>query len=229
MSWPATGVQQAAPDLTQAGGQVPGDPRTDSPRRRGNTRARLLAAALEVFTERSPGAVSVEELVSAAGFTRGAFYSNFSSMDEVFYALFEQQSQLMLDTLRAALPPTRGPKLELEVLNTVLDALRPHGRAWFILQSELQLAALRDPAARAAFLRFREQFHSQLATVIAGALAEMRRDPEPDLATVTDAVAAIYLASLANEHLTDAAGTPAGLVPEVLPRLVLSLSSPHQD
>jgi AcrR family transcriptional regulator len=194
-------------------------------RRRGNTRARLLAAALEVFTQTSPRGVSVEELVAAAGFTRGAFYSNFASMDEVFYALFEQQSALMLDSLRDAIDEMPAIDLDLESINEVLDALRPHGRDWYILQSELLLAALRDEAARVRFEAFRARFQGELAEVIGGVLARLGRRASPSLPALTDAVAALYLSSLASEHLGSESGSPE-TVQTILPRVVLSLSVP---
>jgi AcrR family transcriptional regulator len=73
------------------------------PRRRENTRARLLEAAREVFAEKGVKRVTVDELVGAAGFTRGAFYSNFSSIEEVFFAVFEDQADQMLAAVRAAI------------------------------------------------------------------------------------------------------------------------------
>ena len=50
-------------------------------RRRENTRARLIEAAEVVFATTGLKRVTVDDLVGAAGFTRGAFYSNFSSIE----------------------------------------------------------------------------------------------------------------------------------------------------
>lgn len=47
--------------------------------RRSRTRERLLDAAYEVFADTGVHTASVEQISEAAGFTRGAFYSNFSS------------------------------------------------------------------------------------------------------------------------------------------------------
>jgi AcrR family transcriptional regulator len=61
-------------------------------RTRSNTRARLLAAASTVFSESGFQAATVEDVCSAAGFTRGAFYSNFTSKDELFLALWDVEA-----------------------------------------------------------------------------------------------------------------------------------------
>ncbi|NUR95181.1 MAG: helix-turn-helix transcriptional regulator, partial [Kribbellaceae bacterium] len=66
-------------------------------RRRSNTRARLLEGALEVFAERGFHGASVEDICERAGFTRGAFYSNFGSKDELVLALFQATTDRLLE------------------------------------------------------------------------------------------------------------------------------------
>src|SRR5919108_618532 len=56
---------------------------------REETRQRLLAAAAGVFAEHGVGAATVEQVTSAAGLTRGAFYSNFSTMEELAAAMLD--------------------------------------------------------------------------------------------------------------------------------------------
>lgn len=62
------------------------------------TRDALLDAAIDLFIERGAEATSIEDIVARAGFTRGAFYSNFASKDE----LFLDASKRFLDQLHAA-------------------------------------------------------------------------------------------------------------------------------
>jgi AcrR family transcriptional regulator len=56
---------------------------------RDETRDKLFEAAARVFEEQGIGGASVEAIAAAAGFTRGAFYSNFKSMDELIIAMLE--------------------------------------------------------------------------------------------------------------------------------------------
>jgi AcrR family transcriptional regulator len=56
---------------------------------RDDTRDKLFEAAARVFEEQGIGGVSVEAIAAAAGFTRGAFYSNFKSKDELIIAMIE--------------------------------------------------------------------------------------------------------------------------------------------
>ena len=50
---------------------------------------KLFEAAARVFEEQGIGGASIETIAAAAGFTRGAFYSNFNSKDELIIAMLE--------------------------------------------------------------------------------------------------------------------------------------------
>jgi AcrR family transcriptional regulator len=56
---------------------------------RDDTREKLFEAAAKVFEEQGIGGASIEAIAAAAGFTRGAFYSNFESKDELIIAMLE--------------------------------------------------------------------------------------------------------------------------------------------
>jgi AcrR family transcriptional regulator len=56
---------------------------------RDDTCEKLFEAAARVFEEQGIGGASIEAIAAAAGFTRGAFYSNFKSKDELIIAMIE--------------------------------------------------------------------------------------------------------------------------------------------
>src|ERR1700760_1470598 len=56
---------------------------------RDETCDKLFEAAARVFEEQGIGGASIEGVVGAAVFTRGAFYSNFKSKDELIIAMLE--------------------------------------------------------------------------------------------------------------------------------------------
>ncbi len=61
---------------------------TSTPRREA-TQRRLVEAAVHEFAAHGIDATSVEQISEAAGFTRGAFYSNFAEKDELVLAIVE--------------------------------------------------------------------------------------------------------------------------------------------
>lgn len=70
---------------------------------REQTRERLLDAALELFAEKGVLAATVEEICERAGFTRGAFYSNFDSKDDLCIAAIQRYADEYGNTVRSAL------------------------------------------------------------------------------------------------------------------------------
>jgi AcrR family transcriptional regulator len=70
---------------------------------RDDTRDKLFEAAARVFEQHGIGGASIETIAAAAGFTRGAFYSNFKSKDELIIAMLEdhveQSARRHLDLL----------------------------------------------------------------------------------------------------------------------------------
>ena len=55
------------------------------------TRRRLIDAAESVFVHKGFDAASVDEISEKAGYSRGAFYSNFDDKDQVFLAVIERR------------------------------------------------------------------------------------------------------------------------------------------
>ncbi len=130
---------------------------THSPRREA-TRQRLMDAAAQVFAEVGLDAASVEAVCERAGFTRGAFYSNFETKDELFLELAGRVAQERVDSVRERVRELeRAGELSLvhtnalEIVQRVLDVPGDE-RLNVLLMSEIRIHALRDPGLAAAFL-----------------------------------------------------------------------------
>ncbi|MEP7042603.1 MAG: TetR/AcrR family transcriptional regulator [Dokdonella sp.] len=65
---------------------------------REQTRQALLAAAAKVIAKRGVGGTSVELVAAEAGYTRGAFYSNFKGKDDLFIELLRHDHAQMMQT-----------------------------------------------------------------------------------------------------------------------------------
>ncbi|GAA1443033.1 TetR/AcrR family transcriptional regulator [Leifsonia poae] len=154
------------------------DAPVDSARRQ-KTRARLLDAAFEIFAEHGVHAASVEMITEAAGFTRGAFYSNFSSKNELFFALMEREKSLRIEQLNEGVAQFLAPAVGggaalgddavVEIITKVLE-LQSDDRRWWLVQSEFQLLAMRDPEISAGFLEYQDGFVRELTTIVVEAL-----------------------------------------------------------
>lgn len=111
------------------------------------TRDRLIAAAHASIVEEGVAAMSIRNICSAAGYSQGAFYSNFASKEdllvEIMQAHIEDEVKLLRDLVRWA--DSAGIETTLKLL-----AERPAQLAaepqWSLLSIELQLHARRDSA-----------------------------------------------------------------------------------
>jgi len=195
-------------------------------RRRENTRARLVESAADVFAEKALRRVTVDDLVGAAGYTRGAFYSNFESIDELFHAVHAEQAELMLAAVRAAIDEVPAAEFSLSSLRSVLGALHPFGRRWFLIQNEFALLAVRDPDAREKYIAHGDRLQTEIVDLVARVLALLEREPVISVEHLTDVLLALYLHSLGNEQLGTGNLDPDRLVDDVLPHVLLGLSRP---
>ncbi|MTD15220.1 TetR family transcriptional regulator [Nakamurella sp. YIM 132087] len=133
--------------------------------RRLRTRERLIDAAAMVFARRGIGRASIEEICEAAGFTRGAFYSNFADLDELFLALYTQRASRAAEQIAGALREQRESTIPA-LVDRVLDALTVD-RDWLLVRTEYFLHAARDPVAAAVLAAHREAMVETLAPALA--------------------------------------------------------------
>src|SRR6476660_7860312 len=125
-------------------------------RRREATRQKLLDAAAQVCAEVGLDAASVEAICERAGFTRGAFYSNFDSKDELFLELAGTVARERVQAVRARvleLEQQGGlsgiPEMATEIVQRVLD-VSADDRLGVLLMNEIRIHSLRNPQLAAA-------------------------------------------------------------------------------
>ena len=89
---------------------------------RDDTREKLFEAAARVCEEQGIGGASIEDIAAAAGFTRGAFYSNFKSKDELVIAMIEEHVEQSIRRMHELLA-------EHKTLPDFINALRNMDRS----------------------------------------------------------------------------------------------------
>ncbi len=86
---------------------------------RDDTCEKLFEAAARVFEEQGIGGASIEAIAAAAGFTRGAFYSNFKSKDELIIAMLEDHVEQSIARTLDLLARHENPADFIEALKTM--------------------------------------------------------------------------------------------------------------
>ncbi|MDA5145986.1 helix-turn-helix domain containing protein [Streptomyces sp. AD681] len=137
-------------------------------RRRVRTRANLLDAAFAVFAAKGFGRVSIEEVCEAAGYSRGAFYSNFDSLDELFFALYEQRADLIAEQVTTALAAD-GPGLDVPAAVERVSEVLLLDRDWLLVKTDFLVHAARDPEVARTLLEHRARLRRAIADRLARA------------------------------------------------------------
>ncbi|WP_037367064.1 TetR/AcrR family transcriptional regulator [Amycolatopsis orientalis] len=202
-------------------------------RRRAETRRRVMAAAYDVFTELGIRDAPVELICERAGFTRGAFYSNFASKEELFLAIYEAEMRERAERLRAAVERAAeeaAPGSVDEVLQKAgllfLESLAAD-ETWYLLNAEFRAQAMRQPELREPTAAAEGRFHDALAEILQNLLdrLDMRLTVDQRSAVVT--IVALYETMLERailDGLPDKADSR--YLTDVLPRLFTALIAP---
>jgi AcrR family transcriptional regulator len=97
---------------------------------RDDTCEKLFEAAARVFEEQGIGGASIETIAAAAGFSRGAFYSNFKSKDELIIAMLEEHVEQSIRRNLDLLARHKSPSDYIDALKSMDRSLQdPLGRS----------------------------------------------------------------------------------------------------
>ncbi|MFF7051340.1 TetR/AcrR family transcriptional regulator [Streptomyces griseorubiginosus] len=165
-------------------------------KRRVRTRANLLDAAFAVFAAKGFGRVSIEEVCEAAGYSRGAFYSNFDSLDELFFALYQQRADLIAEQVTGALA-LDGPGLDVPAAVDRVTEVLLLDRDWLLVKTDFLVHAARAPEVARTLLEHR----ARLRRAIADRLSRTRGHAELP-AVLVDAEGAAHAVVAAYDGVT---------------------------
>lgn len=190
--------------------------------RQAQTRRELLDAAARVFVKRGFTGSSVEEISAEAGYTRGAFYSNFKSKDEVLVELlrdrvYAQYTDMVQEGLqdRRRVPTLR----ELGEILASMQAERDTHWLWR-LWLECLAQAGRDKEVRKLAATFWRDNRAGIAILI-----EQANPRRADRAkAISTALIALDI-GLAIQNFVDPDDVPLDLYPELFELLFTPLTS----
>jgi len=132
---------------------------------REQTTQRLLDAAQKLIARKGLDAASVENIAEAAGYSRGAFYSNFKSKDDLFIELLRRdhlRSLAQFDELRASDLPV--DQMQLRTRDIYSHMFRDNES--FMNWTEARMVAARDTRFRAKLDALMAEKRAQIASFI---------------------------------------------------------------
>lgn len=196
--------------------------------KRTEVRARILSVAYALFSERGYDGASLERVAEAAGFSKGAVYSNFANKDELFYELVAARIDERMQALRAG--EGGGPPVTAvaggDMARRVGQALRSMGEAdpgWQVLFIEFWLRCARNESLREKLAQRRLLMRESIAALIrewtAASGLKLDNAKSMDLATTVLALSN----GLGIEGIID----PEAVSPELLGEILAKLVTPR--
>jgi AcrR family transcriptional regulator len=173
--------------------------------RQARTREELVDAAESLFTANGFNATSVDAVADAAGYTKGAVYSNFESKEDLFFAVYERRIDRRVAEIEATLASGETAYEGLARLITELE--RRHDDGWLAVFFEFWAHVLRHPELRGRFAEQHRRALEPFAAALERNAAERgERLPEDPMKLATARLAAqtgLQLERLTQPDLVD--------------------------
>ncbi|MGA6162176.1 TetR/AcrR family transcriptional regulator [Amycolatopsis magusensis] len=148
--------------MTRASAGKPGTTIEENGYAPGSVPRRLLSVATKLFAKKGFDRTSVQEIVEAAGVTKGAMYHYFGSKDDLLYEIYarvlrEQTDQL--ERLMAGDAPL-AERLSAAASDVVVSTIANLDDATIFMQSMHHLSPEKQKSVRAERRKYHERFRS---------------------------------------------------------------------
>jgi AcrR family transcriptional regulator len=152
-------------------------PRLTRKEKQAQTRSALLSSAAKLICRKGITEASVDDVAAGAGYTKGAFYANFKSKEEMFLVMLDERYAVELERLEARLPGEDAPVEEVRksAEEFIRDA-RSHPE-WSRLYFEFVVYAARNPEFREELAARNRAMRERMAEVIREWAADFPAQP----------------------------------------------------
>jgi AcrR family transcriptional regulator len=162
------------------------------------TRSALLSSAATLIYRKGITDASVEDVASEAGYTKGAFYANFKSKEELFLVMLDEKYAAELERLETALTGEGAPAEEARHAAEEFIRFAWSDPQWPKLYFEFTAYAARNPGFRQELATRDRRIREQMAEVYRRWAADLRVEPPisfEDLAMMTFCMANGFIMS----------------------------------
>jgi AcrR family transcriptional regulator len=183
------------------------------------TRTRLIDAAGRVFVRRGFEAASVEEITAEAGYTRGAFYSNFEGKEQLFFEVLFQRAYAEYTRMIERFPLDAEPREQMrhagEELESHYERGEERGETWLAgLWLECLALAARDERFRELASGFWRQNRELVEQNIRDYYEQRGKKPPIDPNHLAISATALDI-GIFLQHLVDPERVPLDLYPKL--------------
>jgi AcrR family transcriptional regulator len=154
------------------------------------TRTRLLESAAQLFARGGYEGASVDLIAESAGYSKGAFYSNFESKEAIFLELLDAHKRREIEAL-AQLLAQDIPAPELLSLIRNSETGRGSDFDFGLLSAEFQLQACRDKTFARTYAKLHRTHRDTMAGLVIKLFTKLDRTPPADPKDLADIIMAL--------------------------------------
>ncbi|MET3292600.1 UNVERIFIED_CONTAM: AcrR family transcriptional regulator [Brevibacillus sp. OAP136] len=133
------------------------------------TYANLVQAGIEVLCERGYSASSIDDVVSRAGYTKGAFYVHFESKEQFFLHLMDQRTESR-GSMMAAVSKARGESMTLhEAVSSVVKAsvaFVTQSPEWILVYMDFFIQSKQSELIQAKYIELYENWIAEIKQLL---------------------------------------------------------------
>jgi AcrR family transcriptional regulator len=152
-------------------------PRLTRKEKQAHTRTCLMEAAARVFTKRGLQQASIDEVAEDAGYTKGAFYANFKSKEELFLAMLDERFAERLEEIDRVMSTSADVTDQAHEAGADFMRYVSADPEWQRLFFEMAAHAGRDERFRRALVARYRGLREVIADVYAGRAEELGVEP----------------------------------------------------
>ena len=145
--------------------------------RQAHTRTCLMSSASKLFARRGLDQTSVDEVAQDAGYTKGAFYANFKSKEELFLVMLDEKFAAEIDRLERALQVGGEPREQAQRAGMDFVSFIHDDPEWTRLYFEFAAYAARNEEFRQELLTRLHAIRERMNEVFRRWSADFPTDP----------------------------------------------------
>lgn len=116
--------------------------------RRKETYKLLIDSAIDAFSKFGFQGTSVDKIAEQAGFSKGAFYAHFTSKEEIFLTILEQQMEKHASSIQRVIAQQKCLSDLINQMEKYFSMVRNESKTVSMLNIEFLLYSMRDDAVR---------------------------------------------------------------------------------
>jgi AcrR family transcriptional regulator len=148
--------------------------------KRFETQEKIKSAALKAFASNGFSGAAIDRIAEDAGFSRGAFYSNYSTKEELLLDLLQEQHEREISKWQSMIADADNLEITYQKMSEEFIAYLQQAE-WGLFNIEVQLHAKRNPDFAKRYNQYVTAVNSNIAESLSAMYQKANRQIPADL------------------------------------------------